>query len=59
MVLKTYFQNLSLLILKRNTLNQLKNRVSPEHESFSCLANIIYTDVFQITTDECYIHYYY
>ena len=30
MVPKTYFQNLSLLILKRNTLNQLKNRVSPE-----------------------------
>ena len=31
--------------------------LSPEHKSFSCLANIIYTDVFQITTDECYIHY--
>lgn len=57
MVPKTYFQNLSLLILKRNTLNQLKNRVRLKHKSFSCLANIIYTDVFQITTDECYIHY--
>ena len=56
MVPKTYFQNLSLLLLKRNTLNQLKNRVSLSPE-ISCLANIIYTDVFQITTDECYIHY--